>query len=320
MRFILAVFAITVAFAQTNQVFRLTQNQNQQQLTEMASLIRATANIQQVSADDIQKTVSVAGSTAQIATADWLIHQLDLSAASSGMHEFRPAGSSDDLVRVFYVSQAADPRDLQETVTAVRSIGDIQRISIYNPLKAVAVRGTSRQMAFAAWLFDQFDQPVGAAPPAPEFQLSGDDVARVFQLTNAEMPQQLQEIVVLIRSLGDISRLFVNNARREIAVRSSTARMELAAWLVNQLDKPATGCPAAGEPPHEYRLATDHSLVRLFFLHVSQPEQLRNVMMQVRSTSQIRRLFIYNALGALAVRGTDGQVAIAEKTIEEMKL
>ncbi|HVN05113.1 MAG TPA: hypothetical protein VMT86_11885, partial [Bryobacteraceae bacterium] len=165
------------------------------------------------------------------------------------------------------------------------------------------------------------DQPVGAAPPAPhEYPLASDDVARVFQLTNPQTPQQLQEIVVLIRAVGDISRLFVNNARREMALRSTADRVALAAWLVSELDKPVTSRPAATGAPHQYRLRTDDSLVRVFFLPVAQPEQLQKVAMQVRSTSQIRRLFVYNALGALAVRGTDGQVAVAEKTIEEMKL
>jgi hypothetical protein len=44
------------------------------------------------------------------------------------------------------------------------------------------------------------------------------------------------------------------------------------------------------------------------------------VVAQVRANSGIRRLYVYNALGALAVRGTPGEVATAEKALEEMKV
>ena len=41
---------------------------------------------------------------------------------------------------------------------------------------------------------------------------------------------------------------------------------------------------------------------------------------QVRREAGTARMFVYVALGALAVRGTVGQVATAEKALEEMKV
>lgn len=59
--------------------------------------------------------------------------------------------------------------------------------------------------------------------------------------------------------------------------------------------------------------------MRVFYLAGSQSAQDRQkVATQVRITSGIMRLYVYNALGALAARGTDTQVATAEKVIEEM--
>ena len=145
----------------------------------------------------------------------------------------------------------------------------------------------------------------------------------MFELTNPQTPRQLQEMVTLLRSVGDIRRLFVYNARRAVALRGTGEQMALAAWLISELDKPVNGQAAAeaSTVPHEYRLASgSDNLVRVFYLASSQSAQdLQKVAVQVRTTAQVPRLFIYSPLGALAVRGTVGQVATAEKVIEEMK-
>jgi hypothetical protein len=326
MRFLIIAFAASVAFGQTNRTFQLTQDENEQELEEIATVLRATGDIQQVSIDDINKTVTVIGTAGQIAIADWLVRQMDLPANAplSGVHEYRPAAGSDDVVRVFYLTHASTPQELQQIVTTVRSVADIQRVFVYNALNAVAVRGTNQQILLGAWLVDQLNQPAHVTAPAPhEYKLPGDDVTRVFELTYPQTPQQLQEIVTLIRSIGDIPRLFVCNERRAVALRGRSDQIALAGWLVSELDKPVDGQARTQDDsqPHEYRLPNSpDNLVRVFYLDSSQSAQDRQkVATQVRVTSGIMRLFVYNALGALAARGTDTQVATAEKVIGEMK-
>jgi hypothetical protein len=325
MRFAIIALVAAAAFGQVNQVFQLTQHQNQQDLQELATIIRVTGDVPNVSTDDLKGTVTVEGTAGQIAAADWLVRQLDVSAngRSAGVHEYRPPASADDVVRVFYVTHAASPQDLQEIVTAVRSVAEVQRLFVYNALQAVAARGTAQQISLAAWTIEQLDRPVKAAAPEPhDYVLPGNDVARVFDLTCPETPQQLQEIVTLIRSVGDIQRLFVNNARRAVVLRATAERVALAAWLVSELDKPVHGQVAArdGTTAHEYRLVGDReSRVRVFYLANPRPDLRQRAVAQVRANNGIRRLFVYNALGALAVRGTEGQVATAEKALEEMK-
>ena len=326
MRFMILAFAVSVAFGQTSRTFQLTQDENLQQLEEIAAVLRATGDTQQVSIDDLKRTVAVEGTPGQIALADWLVHQMDLPANGpfSGVHEYRPPAGSDDIVRVFYLTHTSTAQEVQEIATTVRSVADVRRMLVYNALNAVAVRGTGQQMSLAAWLVDQLNQPANTAAPAPhEYKLPGDDGARVFELTYPQTPRQLQEIVTILRSIGDIRTLFVCNERRAVALRGTAEQVALAAWLVSELDKPVTGQAATEDStaPHEYRLSSGaDDLVRVFYLASSQSAQeLQKVATQVRTTARIPRLFVYNALGALAVRGTVGQVTTAEKVIEEMK-
>ena len=244
MRFVMFAFAASVAFGQVNQVFRLTQNENKQQIEEIATVLRVTGDIQQVSVDDVNRTVAVEGTAGKVALADWLVHQMDLPVDGQfpGVHQYWTAADGDPVVRVFYLNHVSTPQQLQEIVTTVRSLADVRRMFVYTALNAVALRGTDRQMLLSAWLFDQLNQPANVAAPSPhDYQLPGDDVARVFELTYPQTRQQLQEIVTLIRSVGDIQKLFVCNARRAIALRATAERVELAAWLVRELDKPVMG-------------------------------------------------------------------------------
>lgn len=319
MRLGIIALALSSAFGQNHRVFPLSQNETRQEMEEIATVLRGIADIQRVAIDDTKRTVTVEGTAGQIAMADWLFRQLDPSSNTSGVREYRPPATSDDVVRVFYVSHAATPRALQEIVTAVRSTADIPRMFVYSAPGAVVVRATNQQMSLAVWLMDQLNQPGNAAAPAPhEYRLSGDDVARVFELTYPRTPQQLQEVATLIRSIGDIPRLFIYSERRALAVRATAEQVGLAAWLVSELDKPAGGRPAAQDrgERHEYRLSSGpDNLVRVFYLAGDH----QKAATQVRVNAGIPRLFVYNALGALAARGTVGQVATAERVLEEMK-
>ncbi len=59
-------------------------------------------------------------------------------------------------------------------------------------------------------------------------------------------------------------------------------------------------------------------MVRVFYLtHTGTPQRLQEIATEVRSMAQIRRLFIYNAPRALAMRDTAGQVALADRLIQE---
>ena len=185
MRFALIAFAAALAFGQSNKVFQLTQNESSQDLAEIATLLRGTANLQQVSIDDTARTVTVSGSDGQIAMAAWLIQQHDLPAKAplGGVHEYRPSANTGELVRVFYVTHASTPKQLQDLATLIRSVADIRMMYVYSTLRAVTICGSDRQITLAAWLVNQLNLPRSQAAAAPhEFQVADDDVAQSSNL------------------------------------------------------------------------------------------------------------------------------------------
>src|SRR5262245_48568540 len=101
------------------------------------SVLRVTADIQHLSMDGTKRRVTVEGTAEQIAMADWLVHQMDRPANGefSGVHEYQPLAGSSDVVRVFYVNHAPTFQGLQEMVTTIRSVADIQRICISSALR-----------------------------------------------------------------------------------------------------------------------------------------------------------------------------------------
>src|ERR1022692_4453885 len=138
----------------------------------------------------------------------------------------------------------------------------------------------------------------------------------------AQALQQLHEIGTIIRSVGGVTWVTSCSDPHAIVMRNRAERVALAAWLVNELDKPTSGHAInhGGIPP-EFQLSDDpENLVRVYYLAGSQSEEAyQKVIDQVRRAARTYRSFIYTALGALVVRGSAGQLALAEKVIEEMK-
>lgn len=65
----------------------------------------------------------------------------------------------DEVVKVFYVTNATSPQEFQEIATAIRTVVEIRRVFTYNAQKALIVRATADQMALAEKLIHDLDKP-----------------------------------------------------------------------------------------------------------------------------------------------------------------
>src|SRR5580698_3574446 len=69
----------------------------------------------------------------------------------------------DQVMKVFYLSNVTTPQELQEIVTAVRSVADIQRLFVYNAQNAIIARGEADRIALAEKIIHDLDQPKSEA-------------------------------------------------------------------------------------------------------------------------------------------------------------
>ena len=153
MRLILiGLAAVTLATAQNSRSFHLTQNETADQMNQIATLIRSTGEIQQIWADDLQRTVSVTGTSAQLDMAAWYVKQLDRSTPPPSPQDYQ--AGSDDTVRMFFLPNPSRER-LNKAATQVRTTARVKRLFAYGTLGALVVRGTPEQLATAEKVIEE---------------------------------------------------------------------------------------------------------------------------------------------------------------------
>ena len=237
-----------------------------------------------------------------------------------------PTEQSQD--RLLYFTHAETIQDLQEIATVIRSMTDIRQLSVDAAQRTLALRGTAGQCTLAEWLFNELDKPANRQPAAQrlqnlavrEYRVPGgdDDVVRVFYLPRAQTVQELQETATVIRSIADIRRLFTCSAQRAVTVRGTAGQMALAEWMVRELQLPPQ--PGQSQAAHEYRMpGSGDDVTRVFNLtHVKTTRELQEIATNIRSVTDITRLFSYTATMAVTARGTAAQIALAGWLVNEL--
>jgi hypothetical protein len=132
----LAVRVAAIAHADTSQ-----------ELQEIANVTRSIADVQRCYPVQSRKVLVIRGTDDQIAVVDWLLQQLD-GPTGQGTNEFKMGGGADQIVQVAYVN-ADTPQSLRETVSEIQTATKMARVFPFDPQKAVAMRGTTDQLAGA---------------------------------------------------------------------------------------------------------------------------------------------------------------------------
>jgi hypothetical protein len=221
-----------------------------------------------------------------------------------------------DRDRVFYLTHTDTTQQFLEVATVIRTIANIQQISTDNDQKSVKVHTSAGQIAMAEWLFNELDNPAVQPSVLHEYRVPGtvDDVVRVFYITGAPTTQDFQEIATLVRTISNITRVFTYNAPKALVVRDTAAQIQLAEWLVKELEQPAPSST------HEFRVqGSNADLVSVMFLpHTASVEAFQKSAVQIRTATQITRMFTCNGPRALAARGTPDQIAMAQRMAKQL--
>jgi hypothetical protein len=222
---------------------------------------------------------------------------------------------------VAYVSHVEDPRDLQDIVNAMRSVLDVQRIFPMSQQKAIVMRALPSQVKAADWVLGVLDQPAVAPPggaAAPDYRLPeedwdarGDLVVRVAALTSVDTLQAVQEVANVVRSMADISRCYPLVSRKFLVMRGNDDQVALAGWLLKQLDGPA------GQGTNEFKISgPGNQIAQVAHVNAGTAESLQETASQIRTETNMSRVFAFPARSAVAMRGTADQLSQAQQAIQ----
>jgi hypothetical protein len=240
--------------------------------------------------------------------------------------------SADGTVgRVLHFNSTDSVQDFQEIGAVISKIADTQQATVDTSEKALVLHASAAQIALAEWLLTELDKPAGLQAPQSQkgakheypVSNSGDDVVRVFYLSNTETMQRFQEVSMAVRNIGDIRRQFTYNALRAVVVRGTPDQAALAEFLFNEIDKPGVGLDVSQRSGRSatyiYRPGGADSVLKVFYLpNTKTVRDFQELAMAVRTLTSARRMFTYNAPRAVAVRGTAEQIEVADWLFNEL--
>ena len=320
----------------------VTNIESARDLQEIVRLIRLMTKISEASADTERRAVTLRGTAAQLALAEWLMGELDVSAGqpSLAQHSQEPAShevlvaDSDDLLRVFRLKHAATDTDLQEISTLFATITDIQSVFTNSAARALVARAAPGKIRAAEWLVDALDKPADWQPPkapdGPSFPYGSwvpgapDTIARVFYLTNTPTSSAMQELGVTLRAIASVRWVFLFDSLKALVLRGRPEDVALAEWLVTELDAPASRPPLGQQSqspaPHERWAPDPHGddLVLVYHLEYSTTDRdLREIFSLIRANARIACLSVDTAPNAVVARATAAKIALAEQLVKE---
>jgi hypothetical protein len=317
MRTILALLACSVlscAQPSSSNVmgsYKFTAPQTPQGMEELATMVRNAASVPQVSVETSTATLTFSGPPDAVNFAEWILPQVDKTAGDSGLHEYKlPSG---DIGRIGFLSNVPTAQNVQELMTIVRTVADVRWIQILASNRAIVLRGPEWQIAFAAWIIGQLDQPLQqrSDPTSRAFTVGGPDYrtlghgARLMYLASMTSPQQTQQVLSVLRSVADVQKVFSYTATHALVFRAGDVDLKRAEWLIQQLDA------TAGHPPGTTTFTDPAAddVTREFYLGNTDAHWIQSAVTSLRTELKVKKIFFTTAPANIVVRGTTNEIA-----------
>jgi len=289
--------------------------QSAQSLQEAEMMIKTVALVSQVSADIPTATLNFSGRIEAVNFAEWVLPQLDKAAGDDAVHEYKsPSG---DIGRVNFIRNVQKPQELLELLTILRTVADVQKVFTFSSNHAIVLLGPEWQVAFSEWIIDLIDRPIqqkpGSAPQ--EFTVGGPDYrglghgARVNFLSSVTAQRQTQELLTVLRTIGDVQKIFSYSTSHAFVLRTGDTDLQRAEWLIEQLDLPAGQVSG----PTSFNAPGGDDMTRIFRLRDAAPEGIQAAVTGIRSELNVNKIFSIMETATIIVRGTTAQIAATSK-------
>jgi len=143
---------------------------------------------------------------------------------------------------------------------------------------------------------------------------------RVLHFTHTDSPQGFREVSNIIRTMAEIRDVSVDETARTLTLHATAGQIAVSEWLFRELDQNSGVQPTPpNSPMHEYRMPGSTQAVRVYYLaHTATPQGMQEIVNAARSITDMRNLFPCSGPRALALRGTEDQMAMAEWVLNEL--
>ncbi len=318
----------------TSKTFTVAGATAPQVIQEYATVLRTVLDVRDLTTDPATSTVTVTGSADLLIMVDWLTRELNSPPAAPKFRNVPmeqipvpaslPAmgpGPRDEAVRVFFLAHTKTPQAMQELLTTLRTVADVQKVFNYTLQTALVVRAPTAQMALVAYLIGELDAAPGSPHTAPEFPFAPPvgpaSVVRVFFLSHATSPAAVQQILTALRTVVGIMKVFNNTALASLTVRGTSADLAASDWLIRTLDSDP-GSNAQTVSP-EYRIsgaAPNDDTIRVFYSPRSiGPAGIQQYVSLLRTQQTALKVSSFASPTALIVRGSASQLTQAEQSL-----
>ena len=232
---------------------------------------------------------------------------------------FASVAFGQNVDRVFRLVNATAVTSLQEIATTLRTIGQVQQLSVDNALATLTVKGTADQIALAEWLIPKLDVTAGSNPGPQEYRVPGDsdDVVVVYGLAHAATIQSVYDIATTLRTVAEIQKIFAISTPI-VTLRGTASQMALAEFLLAELDQPAQARQNAFL--HEFRMTGGgKNIVVVYGLaHTDSSLSLQEIITNIRAVLVIQRIFQVTAPKLLSIRGSESDMQMLKWLIPEL--
>jgi type II secretory pathway component GspD/PulD (secretin) len=144
-------------------------------------------------------------------------------------------------------------------------------------------------------------------------------IDRVFYLTHTDNPQALMEVNNIVRAMANVQAAH-DATKKTLSVQGTAEQVALVEWMLAELDRTPASLPGTVPAMHPFRDERGvDQVVRVFSLaYAVSPLSLQELTNTVRSISDMQRVFPYNSLKLLVMRGTAEQMAMAEWLVQQL--
>jgi hypothetical protein len=223
----------------------------------------------------------------------------------------------DDVVRVNFLTNMTGPQQMQETLTMLRTVADILRVFNFTTRQAIVMRAKSADVAFAEWIVDQLNIPAGqkldATPRVYPGATAFGYAARLNYLTNISGPLGVQQALTVLRTVGDIAKVFNYSSLPALALRGKETDVDRAEWMIQELNQP----PGPGAGTQVYQTPGADDITRIFFLTNATDQGMAAALSAIRADTTIRKAFYMSKPAAIVVRGTADQIEAAVRIMAQ---